>query len=492
MSDTSENRDNNTSPPKEHLGAAAQPAQPNADQPKPPPQDGTEEYKSGYRDGFKDANQTKKEGEDKEGGDDKKEGGEGQDKKEGGDKKEDGKEGDKKEDGKEGDDKKKKGFHPSPLAIIIVLAVLVLLIVVGLLWWHHAKTHVSTDDAYTTGHVHQMSPRVSGQVIELNVDDNQRVHTGDQLIKLDTRDYEVALERSQANYTQAQAQILQARAAIAQAHANVQQADAGVAQARAQETQAGASYEVAGINYGRSSSLYGKDLRAVSKSDVDTNKSNLDATKAAFNAATANVQSAEANAAASRAMAESREAELKVAEAQMVTAQAGVDDAKLQLSYCWVLAPCDGRVSRRTVEVGQRLSAGQAIMAVTENDVWVLANLKETQLQNVRVGMRCKLPIDAFPDHTFMGYVDSIQNGSGATYSLLPPDNATGNFTKIVQRVPVKLTFDADSMKGYEDLVVPGLSVVPVIDLTTASNQGENTVHGDPAAPKGPNEGKKK
>ena len=443
--------------------------------------DDADPYKEGYRDGFKDANQTKKEG-DGEGKDKK----EGDAKKDGGDKKEEGK------DGKGGDDKKKKGFHPSPLAIFITLAVLVALTVVGLLWWHHAKTHVSTDDAYTTGHVHQMSPRVSGQVVELSVEDNQRVRTGDQLIKLDTRDYEVTLERANAAMTQAQAQVLQARAAIAQARANVQQADAGVAQARAQETQAGASYEVAGINYGRASSLYGKDLRAVSKSDVDTNKSNLEATKAAFNAATANVQSAEASAAASRAMADSREAELKVAEAQVVTAQAGIDDAKLQLSYCRVLAPCDGRVARRTVEVGQRLSAGQAIMAITESNVWVLANLKETQLKDVRVGMRCKLPIDAFPDHTFMGYVDSIQNGSGATYSLLPPDNATGNFTKIVQRVPVKLTFDADSLKGYEDLIVPGLSVVPVIDLTTASNQGENTVHGDPAAPKGPNEGKKK
>ena len=225
---------------------------------------------------------------------------------------------------------------------------------------------------------------------------------------------------------------------------------------------------------------------------MDTNKSQLDSSKAAFNAATASVQSAEANAAASRAMLESRDAELKVANAQVAVAQANVDDAKLQLSYCWVLAPCEGRVSRRTVEVGQRLSAGQAILAVTEDDVWVLANLKETQLENVRVGMRCKLPIDAFPNHTFMGYVDSVQAGSGATYSLLPPDNATGNFTKIVQRVPVKLTFDRDSLKGYEDLVVAGLSVVPVIDLTTASNQGENVVHGDPAAPKGQKEGKKK
>ena len=480
MSDSNEQRDEQPKqPPKEALPPHPQPSAPQPPQPSGPPAPGdAEPYKAGYRAGFQDANQAKQEGDKKEGGEDKKEGG-GDDKKEGDDK-----------DKKEGDDKKKPKV--SPLAIVIIVAVLALLVVAGLLWLHHAKTHVSTDDAYTTGHVHQMSPRVQGQVMELWVDDNERVSEGDLLIKLDTRDYEVAYERSDANLQQAKAQVIQAEAAVTQAKAGVQQADAGVAQARAQETQAGATYEVAGINYGRASSLYGKDLRAVSKADVDTNKSQLDSAKGAFSAATASVQSAEANAAAARAMADSRAAELTVANAQVATAQAGVDDALLQLSYCWVLAPCDGRVSRRTVEVGQRLSAGQAIMAITENFTWVTANLKETQLENVRVGMRCKMPIDAFSNHTFMGYVDSIQNGSGATYSLLPPDNATGNFTKIVQRVPVKLTFDADSMKGYEDLVVPGLSVVPVIDLTTASNQGENVTKGDPAPNKGKNEGKKK
>ena len=486
MSDTNEKHDDQPQPAKESLPPHPQPPQPQPPQPPALAPGDAEPYKAGYRDGFKDANQTKKEDGDK----DKKEEG-GDDKKEGGDEKKEGDDKDKKEgDDKDGKDGKKK-TKISPLAIIIIVVVLILLVIAGLLWWQHAKTHVSTDDAYTTGRVHQMSPRVQGQVIELWVEDNQRVKEGDLLIKLDPRDYEVSLERADAALQQAQAQVLQAQAAIVQAKANVQQADAGVAQSRAQETQAGASYEVAGINYGRASSLYGKDLRAVSKADVDTGKSNLDSAKGAFNAATASVQSAEANAAAARAMADSRAAELTVAQAQVATAQAGVDDAKLQLSYCWVLAPCDGRVARRTVEVGQRLSAGQAILAITESNVWVLANLKETQLENVRVGMRCTLPVDAFPNHTFMGYVDSVQNGSGATYSLLPPDNATGNFTKIVQRVPVKLTFDADSMKGYEDLVVPGLSVVPVIDLTTASIQGENVTKGDPAPNKGKNEKKK-
>ena len=124
-------------------------------------------------------------------------------------------------------------------------------------------------------------------------------------------------------------------------------------------------------------------------------------------------------------------------------------------------------------------------MAITETDVWVLANLKETQLERVRVGQRVKIPVDAFKKHPFTGRVDSIQAGSGATYSLLPPDNATGNFTKIVQRVPVKVTFDRDSIKGFEDLVVPGLSCEPLIDLSSTSDRGDHVAKDNPAPPKG-------
>ena len=424
----------------------------------------------------------KKEGE-SEGGDKK----EGDDKKEGGDKDKEG--GDKKDGDKDKKESKVKKFFLSPLGIILTLVVVAILVIAGLALWHYEKTHVSTDDAYTTGHVHQISPRVSGLVMEVWVDDNQAVKSGTLLVKLDTRDYDVALQRAEANLDQAKAQVLQAQTAVTQARANYDQAQAQITQARAQTTQAGASYEVAGINYGRNKSLSSKDARAVAQADVDTTKSNLDASRGAFDAAKANVQAAEANAEAAKAMIDSREAELVVARAAVGTNEANVADARLQLSYCWVLSPCDGRVSRKTVETGQRLSAGQALMAVTENDIWVLANLKETQLEHVRVGQQVKLPVDAFPKHPFTGRVDSIQAGSGATYSLLPPDNATGNFTKIVQRVPVKLVFDRDnsigSIKGYEDLVVPGLSVVPVIDLSTASDRGDHVAKDNPAPPKG-------
>ena len=427
-----------------------------------------------------------------------KEGGKQEDKgkKEGGDKDE--KEGEKEEkegddkDKKEGGDQKKKPgkfkrFVTSPLGIILIIALLAVLVVAGLALWRYEKAHESTDDAYTTGHTHMVSPRVQGLVLERWVDDNQNVKAGDLLIKLDPRDYEVSLERAQASLEQSEAQVLQAQGQLSQADAAILQARAQVSQARAGVDQAGANYQVAGVNYGRNKSLSTKDARAVAQADVDTTKSNLDATKAAFNAAQANTDAAESNVKAAQATRESRAGDLAAAKAAVAVARSNVDNAKLQLSYCWVLAPVDGRVSQRTVEVGQQLSPGQAIMSITPDDVWVLANYKETQLEQVRVGQRVKIPIDMFKKHPFTGRVDSIQNGSGATYSLLPPDNATGNFTKIVQRVPVKIVFDHDdspgSIKGFEDLVVPGLSCEPVIDLSTANDRGQRVTKDRPAAP---------
>ena len=431
-----------------------------------------------------DGDKEKKESNDKKEGDDK-------DKK-GDDKKKEGGEGSDKDKDKKGEQEKKPGkakrFFTSPLGIIITLVVLVLLVIAGIALIHYEKTHESTDDAYTTGHTHMVSPRVAGLVIERWVDDNQAVKQGDLLVKLDTRDYDVAIERAQGDLDQAKANVLTAQAAVVQAKAGIEQAEAQVAQARAQTSQAGANYQVAGVNYGRNSALFTKDVRAVAQADVDTTKSSLDATKGAFDAAKANTQAAEANVDSTKAMEQNREAEFVAAQAAVESSQANLDNAKLQLSYCWVLAPVDGRVSRRTVEVGQQLSAGQEIMSITPNDVWVLANYKETQLEKVKVGMRVKIPIDMFKDHPFTGRVDSVQNGSGATYSLLPPDNATGNFTKIVQRVPVKIVFDRDdsegSIKGFEDLVVPGLSCEPVIDLSSASDRGQHVTKGDPALPK--------
>jgi membrane fusion protein (multidrug efflux system) len=279
------------------------------------------------------------------------------------------------------------------------------------LYWLHARNFESTDDAYTTSHVHQISARVNGTVETVNVDDNEFVKAGQTLVTLDPRDFKVALE-------QAQAQLLQNRAAVDQAKANLIRAT---------------------NDYHRATDLYQRKVIA---------KSDLDGFTAAYRAAVASVAAAEANVAA---------------------AAAAVDNAKLQLSYTTITAPADGAIAKKTVETGNRIQPGQALMAVAQRDPWVWGNFKETQLARVRVGQHVDVKIDAVPDHVFGAHVDSIQPGTGSTFALLPPDNATGNFTKIVQRVPVKIVFD--NLEGYRDRVVPGLSCEPRIDLRSGQRQ---------------------
>ena len=395
--------------------------------------------------------------------------GEGKQPPEGGDdKKKDGKGGDgKQEDGKDGD--KPKSKKPSKKAILIGVVVVLLIVAAGVFFWLGSRNKVSTDDAYVTGHVHQVSARISGTVEGVDVDDNQIVEEGQVVVRLDPRDYLVARDRAAAALAQASSQALQARANVAQTAAAVIQAQAQVTQQQAQASQAQANLELAQINFNRNRGLYQRDAKAVAKADVDTTQSNLGAQQAQLDAARANVEAAKANVQAVQAQAVAAEANVNVAEANVGVARAGLADAELQLSYCRVLAPVGGKVSRKTVESGQRLSAGQALLAIVPENVWVLANFKETQLERLVVGQRVDVKVDALPHHVFLGTVDSIQEGSGATFSLLPPDNATGNFTKIVQRVPVKIVFDEDSVRDFKDKIVPGLSVVPKVDLLSAT-----------------------
>jgi len=243
---------------------------------------------------------------------------------------------------------------------------------------YNATIHESTDDAYTQGHVHNIASRVTGTVIQVNVDDNQRVKQGDPLVVLDPTDFETQVAQAQANYAKAVAD-----------------------DERAKKLQGGG---------------------AISQQDYDQ-----------FNSA------------------------LQVAAAQLKEAQD-------QLAYTVIRAPADGRIAHKSVESGERITAGSALMAVVE-DVWVVANYKETQLAKMRVGQSATITIDAIPGKTFRGYVDSWSPGSGSVFALLPPDNATGNFTKIVQRIPVKIRFDPESIQGYEQRIVPGLSCEPEVLL---------------------------
>jgi len=379
------------------------------------------------------------------------------------------------EKGSDEDRNKSKGFRPSRRAIVIGAIILFVLILGGVLFWLHARNYVTTDDAYTTGHVHQISARIAGTVTAVLVDDNQDVRMDEVLVRLDPRDNEVALQKARASLQQAQSQVVQARAKVLQTQAQRSASQAQVLQAQAQVSQAKAQLEKAQSDYDRIAGLFTKDLKAVSKADVDAATEAFDSARSALEGAQANVASATAQVQAADANVQAAEGDAQVAEANVSVADSQVKDAELQLSYCNVLAPVAGKVSKKTVEAGQRLEPGQALMAVVPEDIWVLANLKETQLDRVQVGQRVDIHIDALPGKTFYGSVDSIQEGSGATFSLLPPDNATGNFTKIVQRVPVKIVFDPDSTRDFLDKIVPGLSVEPTIDLRSLRDHRAET-----------------
>ena len=391
-------------------------------------------------------------------------------------------------------------------------SVLVLLLVFGVRYLIWSAHHETTDDAYLAGHLHPISARISDTVQRVSITDNQHVVEGQTLVFLDPNDYKVRLDEAQAaldaagkqvqtaaaaiNTTSqsATAQTTQAQGAIAEANASIQAskaaviaAEAGVPRAEAQLQQANATSEREEVDRGRYQDLYSKEQ--VSKQTLDHQRASYEVAVAGKAAAQEQVRQAQAQLIAAQqgvARAEAqltsskgglqsaqatkletrvRDGQFATAQATMAQAEASLEDARLQLSYTIIKAPVSGRVGRKSVEAGQRVQIGQPLMAVVEDHPWVVANFKETQLAKMRAGQRVEIEIDAFPKHKFNGRVDSLAPGSGNEFALLPPDNATGNFTKIVQRIPFKIVLDDDSVRGYENLLSPGMS--SIVTVTT-------------------------
>ena len=276
-----------------------------------------------------------------------------------------------------------KPFKWTPLKILLTGIIASILIILGTLYLIDASHHETTDDAYTTGHVHYISSRVSGTVVAVLVDDNQFIQEGQMLVKLDPRDYKVTLDQARANSVRSRTNDFL-------------------------------------LNMERGNG-------AISKQDYEQSHDTL------------------------------------------LVDNASLEDASNQLSYCTICAPTEGYIGNKTVESGNRVEIGGALMVVVQ-DAWVVANFKETQIGHMRPGQRAVIKVDAVPNHTFYGWVDSFSPGSGTTFALLPSDNATGNFTKIVQRVPVKIVFDRESTRGYESRIVPGLSTEISVDLESVTN----------------------
>ncbi len=312
----------------------------------------------------------------------------------------------------------------SKRTVFIIMGIVLLgLVSLGVRKWLYGLSHVSTDNAQVDGHIIPILPKVGGFVTEVRVDDNRQVKSGDTLIVLDDRDYRVRL-------AQAQADLGVALAAVSN-RARVGQAEAQVAQAQANAVKAQADLD---------------RLKPLAAEDI-VSKQQLDAAEAAARAADASLAAAQAA--------------LVGADARVAAARAARDQAALNLSYTRITAPSGGVVSKKSVEVGQLVQAGQPLMSLVPlEDVWLTANLKETEVENVKPGDPVDFTVDAYPGIHFRGHVESLSPATGARFSLLPPDNATGNFTKVVQRLPVRVR--PDKVDPAHPLR-PGMSVVTTI-----------------------------
>lgn len=370
-------------------------------------------------------------------------------------KKEDGKKdgGDKKDDkeGEDGDDKKPEK-PKSRLPIIIAVVLLLVAIIAGVLYWLTTRGKVTTDDAYTDGRAVSIASNVSGYVFALNVDDNTYVHTGQLLLTIDPRQNDAALAQAQANLVLARSQLASAGVDLAEtrvrAPAQLQQAEAQLAQARAQQFQTRRDYQ----------RQLNVDQRATAASDVDQATTQL-------RTAEANVKQAQAQVATASLVPEMiqlAEDTVQQRQAQLEQAQANLSQAEVSLSYNRIRAPQDGWITRRNVELGSYVQAGQQVFYIVTPDVWIAANFKETQLDRIRPGDRVKITVDAYPGLKLSGHVQSIQLGSGARFTEFPAENATGNFVKIVRRVPVKITIDDGLPPGVAGLPL-GISVEPTV-----------------------------
>lgn len=329
-------------------------------------------------------------------------------------------------------------------ALVLAIAAIAIALVVGVIvWWINSSHYQSTDDAFIDARTVTISAQLNAQIVDVPVTDNQSVEAGTVLVRLDRSDFQAQTDQGKAQVDQAQANIANLNAQIAAQQARIEQAQKEVAQAQAALTFAQQQNE-----------RYQRLLKTGTVTVEQAQQYN------------SNFLQAEATFAAAQANATATEKQLPVLQSQAVQAQAqleqqraGLEQAKVNLDRTVITAPVAGYVTKLTAAKGQYAAAGQALMMFVPRDVWVTANFKETQLDLLRPGQPVDIAVDAFPKRTFKGHVDTVQAGSGTAFSLMPAENATGNYVKIVQRVPVKIVFDTPP----DVLLGPGMSVVPSV-----------------------------
>jgi len=333
--------------------------------------------------------------------------------------------------------KRRRHFVAGITALVIGLAT-------GVYYLEYIAPFESTDDAFIEAHVVPVAPQVAGRVAQLLVKDNQAVKRGQVLLQIDPRDYQAQLAQANANLAAAKSRLKQANAQFAADQARVGQEKANVVAAVAEAKQAESDYN-----------------RYQAVGNLGVSASQLDLADTRARSAAAEVDAARNKELAAEAQASLDQASIQTAAAEVQRNQAAVQLAQLNLSYTQVKAPEAGYITHRTVEAGTYVQPGQALLAIVPKHVWVVANFKETQLTHMRPGQPVQVEVDAYPHIKLMGHVDSIQHGSGASFSLLPPENASGNYVKVVQRVPVKIVIDEASNPNV--VLGPGMSVEPEV-----------------------------
>jgi len=328
--------------------------------------------------------------------------------------------------------------------LVTGVATLAAVVATGVYYTTMVAPYESTDDAFIETHVSPVAPQVAGRVAELRVKDNQAVKPGDVLVQIDPSDFQTKLDQERAGLAAAQSRLEQAKAQYSADEARVEAEKANVTAAAAQARQADAD-----------------DRRYQAVGNFAVSASQLDLAGTQARSADALVAAARSKELAAEAQISLDQAAIQTAGAGIAQSQAAVHQAELNLSYTQVKAPVAGYVTHRTVETGAYVQTGQSLLAIVPQEVWVVANFKETQLTHMRAGQPVTLSVDAYPQIQFKGHVDSVQSGTGPRFSLLPPENATGNYVKVVQRVPVKIVLDDQAASQY--VLGPGMSVVPEV-----------------------------
>ncbi len=338
--------------------------------------------------------------------------------------------------------KKKKIVAPIILSIVVIAG-----IIYAIRTYSFNRHHETTDDAQIDGNISPVLPRISGYVNDIRFEDNTPVHKGDTLIILDDRDLRI--------------KVLQAQAALDNAKANVDVVKANTGSAEATVMTAKSSIDLANVNVQKTKEDYDR-CDALVKQHAAT-QAQLDAARALRDGALSQLDVAKKQMDATQKQNSAALEQIKVAQSLVAQRQADLDYANLQLSYSYIIAPVDGMVSKKNVQPGQFVQAGQALFSIVdETDIWIVANFKETQMENMMPGQSVDIHIDAFGDLPIQGEVENFSGATGARFALLPPDNATGNFVKVVQRVPVKIKLKVD--KDIASKLRPGMSVSVVVN----------------------------